>query len=369
MRDVHQSPFKSIDHVDYSALASEMDKAWGIPTFYSPMDFPDNFRSFPEKQAWLTDNSSAYPALIKKLSITGNISDQSYIDFLEKNDPEALQIQKEHPVKVDVLANKKAHEIFGYVISNGKPGKKKNILIWAKEHADEFNASEFVLNFSDVVLEALSGKLDQKQPLLAGLVRDVFSKINLIVIPDVTPDENIESGINQDENFIGQFLQPFDYDNSDAQDFSIAPEAKYLKQVIDSTSDVALGIDIHSPYDVGTVLVEDPDSDEAAHYIVAEAEYARKCSAAIPNSWMTEPLHQADCKKGWIETDQLNISAQAVVSASYLSRTKKTPGIFLEIAGSKYSPAYATKYSKLWDLRENTPFLLRAFEIAGYRNP
>ncbi len=365
-RDIHQSPFRDITYIDYKELGSELDSILGHPIFIdAPTQFPDGFRTVEQKEGWLKNNIVKYPKVITQLPTSESTSYSPFIQLLKRGDQDALTLRKEFPAATDErLIGKNVHRFYAYQIHKAGFNAKKNVVVWAKEHADELNTSEFLLNFSDILIAGLSGELDKSAPVLANGIKKIFGSVNLIVLPDVTPDEDLGGYYTQDNNFFGVNLEPFDYDETSPAVWSVAPEAKFLKDVIDRTPGVVLGIDIHSPYDVSTIVVEDPSVTELARYVVAEGEFARNCSAA--NS--SKPVYQREitCGKGLIETDQ-QISQKTQVSVSYLSRRKHAPGIFLEMGGSKFSSvAGVTKYNKSWDLRENIPYLMRLMEIAAF---
>jgi len=88
------------------------------------------------------------------------------------------------------FATKPPEKLFAYQIFNHSSQNKSSILIWAKEHGDELSATEFTTQLTEFFLYHLRGSGDE---YVNKVVQDLFSKVNIIVVPDMTPNKNLQT--------------------------------------------------------------------------------------------------------------------------------------------------------------------------------
>ncbi|MES2769790.1 MAG: hypothetical protein V4596_11655 [Bdellovibrionota bacterium] len=364
-RNIQYSPYKNINTIEYAKLIP------GLKEYIARR--PEKLPFMDQDQRWQWANLHAIKNK-KHFSILNIVSDTSAATLLKRakeKDPVILE-KFGYVLSKDWFKHKKDQKLFAYQIFNEKPKNKPTVLIWAKEHGDELGTAEFTTQLTEFFLFHLQGL---GNPIVNKTIQDLFSKITIVVVPDMTPDKNFIGFKNkittvQDFNGFGILLQPFEYDSNDPENYIGAPEAIYLKKLMLSLSNVVLGIDIHSPFGVSVIAAPDNSVAEKNRYLIAEGTNTTKCLAQL-----TDHKKPQACQTGVFQVAHPGISAGVEISASFFSRTKKAPSILLELEtgipddyvhseecyfGHKEGTC---EYYVKPHLQEQLPFFIRIMEI------
>lgn len=361
-RDLNRSPYRKIIKIDYQKIAP----LWLKYIEGLPSSVP--FRNQEWRWAWAQEKAHSDQSHFKLLPFTSDTSTEPLFRNLDELKTQRPYLRIHNMLHTDKVKNKKPERLFAYQIFDQSPSGKSNILIWAKEHGDELSTSEFVSLMGEFFLYHLNGHGHQN---LNQIVKDLFSNINLIVVPDMTPDKNFTTFKNrtsspQDYNAFGVLLQPFDYDSDNPLDYVVAPEAAFLKNLILGLDNVALGLDIHLPFNTSVITFPDITVEKNNGYLIAEAN-AAACSTDTTTG-------SKSCDQSRITHPE--ISFGPANASSFLSRMKVAPSILIELNGpvatnqasecglqffdfKDHSCSYDFKY----DMSKMVPYFLRLMEI------
>lgn len=362
------SPYKNFKISDYERIGAELKLYFGANSTggYAPvLDVP--FLDSTSRLLRIRSLTKEHPTRIELLPIMSDDSSRELEKLALTGDRKAMTHLKIYAA--DAVKNKTSGPLFGFRVFKDTSHGKANILIWAKEHADEYSTSEFAQQLTEFFIAQLDEPANSSA--LASAIHRIFDQANLVVLPDMTPSKNAKNNSTEDRTNLSIFLQPFDFDAETPFQRAIAPEAVFFRDVVASLNDVILGIDLHDPYGMATSTLQSPVWANKTDYIIAEGFRANCESKTL-----------GDCKPADEFNVQSGISTSTKDAASYLSRIKNAPTIFFELGGQMGSlvripPTLDTGecnrsakdkscfyFVRNSDLAHEIPFFLRVMEIA-----
>lgn len=380
-RDISHSPYRDIRTIDYRKALP------GLKSYIQSRPEKVPFQDQETRWAWASSLAQRNRNFFSILPTQGEISNQALLSntsFLKKmNESKGNQIYStvRWVMKKPGFATTPPAKLFAYQIFSQSPQSKPSVLIWAKEHGDELATSEFTSQLTEFFLYHLQGRGEQ---YINKIVQDLFSKLNVIIVPDMTPNKNLKtfedaSNTLEDFNGYGVLLQPFNYDSNNPDDYVLAPEAAFFKRLISGLDGLVLGIDLHTPFGVGVIAGPDDSVAENNRYLIGEASitsgYALKYMNQ-PNTADDSYLHP----KGAFRPTHDQISGSTEVSASYFSRMKVAPSILLELTKGIPDGAQidsnckqrhkeeSCSYFVKPHLEQYMPYILRLMEIMAATN-
>ena len=369
LTDINSSPFKNIQTIDYSAIKNLLNE------YISNRPDSTPFLDQKRRKAWAENIAKTSAKNFRILDFAGDTSAVGFFEHL-KGDPSFASKMRIEETTVEELKRKKTNQLFSYQIFSNSFVNKPSILIWAKEHGDEFSTAEFVNELTEFFIFHLESRGRNEVNLV---VQDIFSRINIVVIPDMNPDKTVEAMeagtiIAEDFNAFGQLLQPFNYDSDNSDDYVVAPEARFFKKVATELKDVILGIDLHAPFSTPVMTYPHKSIEEKNRFLIAEASNTSFCQLNLGERKISE-----ECQTGKFRTSHPQVSFNPANAPSFLSRSRGIPTMLLEISGEEPSDPrknrdceFAGKdktcayYSAKPHLKDYLPFFLRLMEIMGY---
>ena len=373
-RALANSPFQKIREINYNSISP------AILDYVETRPTQEKYLNVDQRWAWTMNKANTQPENFHILDFQSDTSPQQLLAEAKRKNPKALKYLADGGINESWITHKKVNRLYAYQVSGRAAKELPTVLIWAKEHGDEFNTAEFVQEMADFFLFHLKGKGD---PSLNTVIQKLFTKINLVVVPDMTPDKDFLSVkthkvVPEDYNDFMQVLQPFNYDSENPDDYLAAPEAAFLRKLILNLKQARLGIDIHDPNNISVIADPAPSVAEANRFLIVEATHTAQC--VVQYGEPKDRYIQGLCGSGVYRTEHEGISKGRENAASFFSRTKNAPSIFLELFIQNLSriknwsechhanPKEQTcTYTIVREhLKAYIPYFLRLFEIIAY---
>lgn len=268
-RDIKESPYRDIQLINYEQLKSSLIQYISSRPAWVP------FQNQEQRWEWASRHAQSAPQFFKILPYQSDTSDAALMQKIKENHPEITR-KFGWVTRTSWFKNRKASRLFAYEIFYKNTHNKPSILIWAKEHGDELSTSEFTTELAKFFLLHLQGKGNSE---LNEVIQNLFSKINVIIVPDMTPDKSFETFKNktstrEDFNGFHQLLQPdrktdlyriFGYTIIDTKAINSCPSANHIISNPDlETVNVGINLDYQGVGYTGIPLVLNKEKENVS---------------------------------------------------------------------------------------------------------